>query len=115
MAPAKEQVNQESAGFVSDLLPDLTNILLGRSSHVVASGSFGDIRQCGLLVQPSGVVRVLIAAKTIRFSESDGSAEMSRKAEKLRREPSQTRMYSSIVGSGIQLRTQPCSDLSMGR
>ncbi|KAJ8583404.1 kinase-like protein [Rhizopogon salebrosus TDB-379] len=83
MAPAEEQVNRESTGSVSDLLPDLTNELQGRSSYVVASGGFGDIWQC-VLVQPSRIVRV--AAKTIRVTESDSDAEMSRKAEKLRRE-----------------------------
>ncbi|KAJ8583447.1 kinase-like protein [Rhizopogon salebrosus TDB-379] len=83
--PAEEQVNQEPTGSVSDLLPDLTNILPlpGRSSYPVTYGGFGDIWQCDL-VQPSGIVRV--AAKTIRFSGLDGDAVMSRKAEKLRRE-----------------------------
>jgi hypothetical protein len=57
MAPAEEQVNRESTGSVSDLLPDLTNELQGRSSYVVASGGFGDIWQC-VLVQPSRIVRV---------------------------------------------------------
>jgi hypothetical protein len=57
--PAEEQVNQEPTGSVSDLLPDLTNILPlpGRSSYPVTYGGFGDIWQCDL-VQPSGIVRV---------------------------------------------------------
>ncbi|KAJ8583407.1 kinase-like protein [Rhizopogon salebrosus TDB-379] len=81
--PAEEQVNQEPTGSVSDLPPDLTSKLQWRSPYPVTYGGFGDIWQCGL-VQPSGIVRV--AAKTIRFSEEDGDAVMSRKAEKLRRE-----------------------------
>ncbi|KAJ8583409.1 hypothetical protein M405DRAFT_867049 [Rhizopogon salebrosus TDB-379] len=73
MAPAEEQpeqVNRESTGSVSDLLPDLTSELRRKSPYVVASGGFGDS----------------VAAKTIRVSESDGDAKMSRKGKKLHRE-----------------------------
>ncbi|KAG2121705.1 WD40-repeat-containing domain protein [Suillus cothurnatus] len=75
--------SQEYLVSLSSSLQDLTNRLTGISAHPIASGGFGDIWRCYLLI-PNGTVRV--AVKAIRAFESDDNIAIRQKAKRVHRE-----------------------------
>lgn len=77
------QGSQEHPVSVPSSLQDLTNQLTGRSAYAIASGGFGDIWRCHLLI-PNGSVQV--AAKAIRAFESDDDVAIRQKAKRVHRE-----------------------------
>jgi WD40 repeat protein len=78
-----QQDSQEYLVSLSSSLQDLTNRLTGISAHPIASGGFGDIWRCYLLI-PNGTVRV--AVKAIRAFESDDNIAIRQKAKRVHRE-----------------------------
>ncbi|KAG1863559.1 kinase-like domain-containing protein [Suillus subalutaceus] len=75
--------SQEYLVSLLSSLQDLTNQLMGISAHAIASGGFGDIWRCCLLI-PNGTVRV--AVKAICAFESDDDIAMQQKVKKVHRE-----------------------------